>query len=79
MGYGLDGQGLIPGRGKIFLVSIASILAPELTKLPIQWVPGATSPEAMQPGHEADQSPPSSAEVKDDGVIPPLPLYTFMA
>jgi hypothetical protein len=31
------------------------------------------------PGREADHSPPSSAEVKNGGDIPPLPPYVFMA
>jgi hypothetical protein len=30
-------------------------------------------------GHEADRSPPSSAEVRMLGDIPPLPQYAFMA
>jgi hypothetical protein len=28
----------------------------------------------MQQGHEADHSPPSSAEVKNGGATPPLPI-----
>jgi hypothetical protein len=73
MGYGLDGQGSISGRGKIFLFSAAS--RPDLgpTQLPIQWVPGALSPGLKQPGREADHSHPSSAEVKNDAIIYPLP------
>jgi hypothetical protein len=35
------------------------------TQPPIQWVPGALSPGVKWPGHEADYSPPSSAEVKN--------------
>jgi hypothetical protein len=31
------------------------------------------------PGREADYSPPSSAEVKNGGAIPPLHSYVFMA
>jgi hypothetical protein len=34
---------------------------------------GAFPPEVKQPAREADHSPPSSAEVKNDGAIPPLP------
>jgi hypothetical protein len=30
-------------------------------------------------GREADHSPPSSAEVKNGGAIPPIPQYVFMA
>jgi hypothetical protein len=73
MGYGLDGQGSIPGRGKIFLFSTASrpVLGP--TQPPIQWIPVVISPGVEQPGCEADHSPPSSAKVKNGGAIPPLP------
>jgi hypothetical protein len=35
----------------------------ETSKPPIQWVPGALS-GLKRPGREADNSPPSSAEVK---------------
>jgi hypothetical protein len=42
-GYGLDGQGSIPGRGKIFLLSTASRLAVGRIIPPIQWVPGVVS------------------------------------
>jgi hypothetical protein len=35
------------------------------TQPPIQWVPGAFSLKVKRPGREADQSPPSSAEVKE--------------
>jgi hypothetical protein len=43
MGYGLDSQGWIPGRGKMFLFSTMSraVLGP--TQPPIQWVQGALS------------------------------------
>jgi hypothetical protein len=40
--------------------------------------PGALSPGVERPGSEADHSPPSSAEVKKGGAIPPLP-HVFMA
>jgi hypothetical protein len=32
-----------------------------------------------RPGREADHSPPSNAEVKASGAIPPLPQYAFTA
>jgi hypothetical protein len=43
------------------------------TQPPIQWVRGALSPMVKRPGREADQSPPSTAEVKNGGAISPLP------
>jgi hypothetical protein len=41
---------------------------------PIQWVPGALSPGIKRPERETDHSPPSCAEVKNGGTIPPLPV-----
>jgi hypothetical protein len=74
-GYGLDGRGSIPGRGKIFFFILSRpALGP--TQHPIQWVPGALSPGIKPPELEADHSPPSSVEVKNGGAIPP---YVFMA
>jgi hypothetical protein len=67
-GYRLDIQGGIPYIGKIFLFSIASRPAPGSTWPPIKSVSGV-----KWLGHEADHSPPCSAEVKNDGAIPPLP------
>jgi hypothetical protein len=43
------------------------------TQPPIQWVPGTLSAGLKQLELEADHSPPSSAEAKKDGAIPPLP------
>jgi hypothetical protein len=59
-------------HGKISLFSIASRPALESTQPPIQWVPGAIPTELKRLGLEADHSPPSSAEVKNGGSIPPL-------
>jgi hypothetical protein len=41
---------------------------------PIQWVPGALSPGVKRPGREADQSPPTSAEVNKNGSTRVHPL-----
>jgi hypothetical protein len=55
-------------QGKqIFLYSAAS--RPAF----IQWVPRALSEGVKWPGREADHSPPSSDEVKNDGSITPPP------
>jgi hypothetical protein len=40
---------------------------------PIQWVPRTLSLEVKWQRREADHLPPFSAEVKNVGVIPPLP------
>jgi hypothetical protein len=46
------------------------------TQLPIQWVPVALCVGLKRPECEVAHSPPSSAEVKNGGVVPPLP-YMF--
>jgi hypothetical protein len=40
---------------------------------------GGCLPGGKRQGSETDLSPPSSAEVKNGGTIPPLPPYVFMA
>jgi hypothetical protein len=49
------------------------------TKPPIQWVPGSLSPGVKQQRLGTDHSPPSSAEIKNSGVIPPTPPNAIMA
>jgi hypothetical protein len=63
----------------IFLFTTASRTALGPTQPPIQWVPGALSLGVKRPGHEADHSPPSSAEVKDEWSCTSTLLYVFMA
>jgi hypothetical protein len=58
------GQSSSPGRVKNFLFFKSSRVALGPTQPPIQWAPGALSPGVKRPGPEADQSPPTSAEVK---------------
>jgi hypothetical protein len=74
MGNVLDGQGLIPARGKrgIFLFSAVSRLALGSIQSPIQWVLGAVSLEVKWPVREADHSLLSSAKVMNGGAIPPF-------
>jgi hypothetical protein len=49
----------------IFLFDIMSSVALGPTQYSIQWEPGALSLGEKQLGHEADHSPPTSAEVKE--------------
>jgi hypothetical protein len=49
----------------IFLFTTVSRTALGPTQLPIQWVSRALSLEVKRPGREADNSPPSRAEVKE--------------
>jgi hypothetical protein len=57
LGYGLD------DRGSLFITASRTALEP--TQPPIQWVPGGSFSGVKGPGHEADHSPPSNAEVKE--------------
>jgi hypothetical protein len=78
-GYGLDDRGVIvrvPVGSRIF--STLSRPALEPTQPSIQWVLGALSLGVKRPGHEADHSPPTSAEVKKMWIYTSLP-YAFMA
>jgi hypothetical protein len=56
-----------------FLYSTASRLALWPTQLHVQWVSWSVSRAVKRLGREADHSPPSSAEAKNDGAIPSLP------
>jgi hypothetical protein len=73
VGYVIDRRGSTPGRSQIFLFSTVSRPALGPTQPPFRWVPRAISPRVKRLGREADHSPPSSAEVNNDGAIPPLP------
>jgi hypothetical protein len=42
------------------------------TQPSIRWVPGSIRTGIKRPGREADHSPPSSTEVKNNEAIPPL-------
>jgi hypothetical protein len=63
MDYGLDGQDSIPGRGKIFRLSIAPRPALRATHPLTQWEPGALSVGVKRSGRQVDHSTQSSAEV----------------
>jgi hypothetical protein len=76
-GYGLSGRGSNPGRSKILLFTASRpALCP--TQPPIHLVPWDVSLRVTQQGLDADHSPPSSVDVKNDGAISPLPPYVFM-
>jgi hypothetical protein len=68
--YRLDGPGSFPGRAKIFLFSVA-FRPVHLASYPMGI--GGSFLEVKRQGRKANYSPPSSAEVKNGGVIPPLP------
>jgi hypothetical protein len=74
LGYGLDDRGFEsrqePG---IFPFTTASRPALGPTQSPIQWVPGG-----LCLGREADNSPPSRAEVENAWCYTSTPPYAFM-
>jgi hypothetical protein len=59
--YGLDNQGPIPDKDRIFLLASASRPALGPTQPPVQWIP-----RVISPGRDADHSPPSSADVENE-------------
>jgi hypothetical protein len=66
--YGLDNRSSIPRqRQRIFLLASASRPALGTTQPPVQWVPGVLSPGVKRGlGRDADNAPPSSAEVENE-------------
>jgi hypothetical protein len=73
------GRSSSPGKGRNFHFSISSIPGLGHTQPPMQCVPGAPSPEVKRSGHEADHSPPTTAEVKKTWIYISIPTYAFMA
>jgi hypothetical protein len=65
--------------GKNFVLSTSFRQALGPTQPPIQYVPGALSPEIKRPGLEADHSPLTSAEVMKMWIYTSTPPYVFMA
>jgi hypothetical protein len=77
-GYGMDDRGVgvrVPVESRIF----TSRYRPARLWGPIQWVLKALSPGLKRPGHDADQSPPTSSEIKKTWVYTSTPPYAFMA
>jgi hypothetical protein len=70
------GRSSNPGRSKIFLFSTMSRSALGPTQPHMQWPPRALSAGVERLGREADHSPPSIAEVRNDGAVPRLPHTT---
>jgi hypothetical protein len=63
-------------QSKIFLFPTISRPAVRPTQPPIHMGTADDFPGEKQSGREADHSPPSSAEVKNGGAIPPVPHMT---
>jgi hypothetical protein len=62
-----------PGECDFFLLASASKPGLGATWPPTQWVSGALAPGVKRSGLEADDSLPSSDEVRMHEAIPPLP------
>jgi hypothetical protein len=75
MSYGFDDRISISFRVKKKIPSIASRPSLGPTQPPIQRELGTPSPAAKRQVSKADDTPPSSAEVKNDEAIPPHPIY----
>jgi hypothetical protein len=73
-------DGLRPGRPEFDSRQGQGICSTsQLTKPPVQWVPGAIPLVVKRPGSEADHSPPPSAEVKNVGTLSLLAHNVFMS
>jgi hypothetical protein len=72
--YGLNNRGSFPGRCKKFSLRVQTAFGP--TQPRIQCV-GRLG--ALSPGHEADHSPASSAEVKEKWSYTSTTPYVFMS
>jgi hypothetical protein len=66
LGYGLDDREF-ESRQELGIFLFTTLSGPALgrTQPPIQWVPEALSLRVERPGREAENSPPSNAEVKN--------------
>jgi hypothetical protein len=83
MKHGDSSVDIATGTGWTARVRFSAVKVPSLlhsvqtdsgpTQLPIQWLAGVLSVGVKLQEREADHSPPCSAEVKNGGVIFPLP------
>jgi hypothetical protein len=72
------GQSLSPCRVKNFHFSISSSPALGPNQPPIQWLPEALFLGVKWQEHEADHSPPTSAEVKKTWILTSIPPYVLV-
>jgi hypothetical protein len=69
MGIPSDGRGSIPSTGKRFCPIRSVQTHPASYQMGME---GCFFPEVKRAGREADHSPPTSAELKNNGAIPPF-------
>jgi hypothetical protein len=73
-GYGMDDRGVgVPSSGRV-----KNILHVVKTGSRIHPTSHPMGTGVKRPGHEADHSPPTSAEVKKMWIYTPTPPYAFM-
>jgi hypothetical protein len=80
-GYSLNDRGFevrVPVRSRI-ASSQCRLLALGFNKPPIQWTPGAISPEVKRQEHEANQPLPTNIDFKNTRIYTSAPLYAFVA
>jgi hypothetical protein len=70
----MNGRSFISGRGRDFCLPHQIQTGPGTHASYYPTGTGALSPGVKWLGREADQSPPSSAEVKKTGAVPTFPL-----
>jgi len=70
----------IPSRGNDGIFSLSHLIWTSSEAHPASYSMGTRvfTPHIKQPGHEADHSPQSSAEVKNAGSYTSTPQYVFM-
>jgi hypothetical protein len=81
-GYGLYDQEVVvrvPIGSRIFFFPRCPRPALGPTQPQIQWASREISLAVKRPRGEAEHSPPSRAEVKNDGAIPPLPYVVIVS
>jgi hypothetical protein len=78
MGWMMRVHFLVGAVLRFFLFATTSRQALGPPQPPVQWVPGAFTPQVKQLGCEGDHSPPSSAKVKNAWSFTSTLQYVFM-
>jgi hypothetical protein len=81
-GYGLDGREVwvrVPVGSRMLALHIFQADSGIHPTSPTEWVPGVLSPVVKRPEREADQSPPTSAEMNKTWICTSTPPHAFMA
>jgi hypothetical protein len=71
---GMDCHGSIPGKAIHFFLPHSALTGSGDPSVFCSMGTEGSAPRLKQPGREADHSPPSRVEVKNDGAVPVLPI-----